>query len=149
MLPAWALHEPDIVLSGVNADRGEASQVQVLNMVGAGLQDHLVLMMLEQPVRIIAVSTVGRSARWLDIGDIPWLGPESPKKRVRAHGAGAYFDDVGLLYGHIALCPVAFHGEYQVLEVQRCSLPLLAIVRQRQERSVNKAAPCIPGPSRE
>ena len=137
------------MLGRVYADGGEAPQVQVLNIVGAGLQNHLVLMVLEEPVGVVAVPAVGRSARWLHIGDGPWLGPENPQKCMRAHGAGAYFDDVWLLYGHAALCPVAFHGEYQVLKDQLCSLPLLALAPQRCERGINMVAQGTPGPSLE
>ena len=73
------LLEADVVLPRVDAARLETLEIDLLHFVGRRLEDHLVLVVLEQPVRVLAESPVVRPSRRLDVGDAPGL-------RVRARG---------------------------------------------------------------
>jgi hypothetical protein len=52
--------EADVVLPRIDADRLEAVQIQLLHFVRRRLQDHLQLVMLEQPIRILAEASIIR-----------------------------------------------------------------------------------------
>src|SRR2546425_13182763 len=45
--------------------------------------------MLEQPVRVLAETPVGRTPGGLHVGNVPMCRPEHPQKRLRMHRAGA------------------------------------------------------------
>ena len=77
--------------------RLETLQVQLLNFVRCRLQDHLKLVMLEEPIGILAKSPVGRPPRWLHVGDAPVVRPKHPQERLRVHRPGTHFDVERLL----------------------------------------------------
>ena len=80
----------------------EARQIELLAVGRRRLQDHLELVIVLQPVGVLAVAAVGRPARGLDIGGAPRLGPERAQRRRRMKGAGAHLDIIGL-QDHAAL----------------------------------------------
>jgi hypothetical protein len=51
-----------LVVAGVDADLGEALQVDVLDVVGRGLEDDLVLVVVLEPVGVFAVAAVAGPA---------------------------------------------------------------------------------------
>ncbi len=71
--------EADVVLARVDAARLEAVQVRLLHLVRRRLQDHLELVVLEQPVRVLAEAAVVGPPRRLHVGHAPGL-------RARARG---------------------------------------------------------------
>jgi hypothetical protein len=75
--------------------------------------------MLEQPVGILAVTSVGGATRRLHIRDFVWLRPEHAQERFGSHGSGADFDVVGLLQHASALRPETLQAEDQILEGRR------------------------------
>jgi len=89
--------EPDVVRAQVDAAGFEALEVELLHFVGRRLENHLELVVLEQAVRVLAETPVGRPPRRLHVGDAPVLGPEHPQERLRMHGPGAHLDVEGLL----------------------------------------------------
>ena len=58
----------------------EALQIQLLNIIRGGLHDDLKLMVLIQTIRIVTVAPVRRTARRLDIGDVPRLGAQDAQE---------------------------------------------------------------------
>ena len=77
------LDEADVVRQReVDADRGEAAEVQLLQVGRARLQDHLILVIMLQPVGVLAIAAVGRAAARLDEGGVPRL-------RARARAASS------------------------------------------------------------
>jgi hypothetical protein len=62
------------VQPGVDAERGEAAEIEVLAVGGRRLEDDLELIVMLQPVGILAIAPVGRPARGLDIGGLPGFG---------------------------------------------------------------------------
>jgi hypothetical protein len=50
---------------GIDADRLQAAEVELLQVLRVGLQDHLVLVVLVQPVGVLAVApSAGRRDGW-------------------------------------------------------------------------------------
>ena len=89
--------EADVVLARVDAAGLEAFEVQLLHVVGRRLEDHLELVVLEQPVRVLAEAAVGGPPRRLHVGHVPMRRAEHAQKRLRVHGAGADLDVERLL----------------------------------------------------
>jgi hypothetical protein len=85
------LDEADVVVGEIDADRGEAAQVKLLEIGRARLQDHLILVIMLEPVRVLAVAAVGRAAAGLDVGRLPVVGAEAAQGCGRVEGAGAPF----------------------------------------------------------
>src|SRR6185437_924879 len=65
------LDEADVVPPGVDAERREAAEIERLAVGGGRLQDDLELVVMLQPVGVLAIAPVGRPARGLDIGGLP------------------------------------------------------------------------------
>src|SRR3989338_10692869 len=82
------LDEPDIMVGQPDSERGEALQVEVLNVFRGWLVNHLVLIIALKAVRILTVTAVGRPAGRLDIGGAPRFGPQRPEKRIGMKRAG-------------------------------------------------------------
>ena len=100
----------------IDADRGERFQIELLEVRRRRLQDHLELVVVLQPVRVLAVAAVLRPARGLHIGRVPRLGPERAQRGRRMEGAGAHFHVIGL-QDHAALIrPEALQRQDQALE---------------------------------
>ena len=82
------------------------------------LDDHLVLVVVLQPKRVVTVAAVGRPSAWLDVGSAPGLRADSPQKRGRMKGAGPHLLVIGLHDDAAAIGPVLLQEENQVLEAQ-------------------------------
>ena len=91
------LLEADVVLREHDPEPLEAAQVDVLDVLGRGLQDDLELEVLAEPEGVLAVAAVGRPAGRLDVRAPPRIRPEDAQKRRRMHGSGAHREVVGLL----------------------------------------------------
>ena len=65
----------------------QALQVDLLHVVGRGLEDDLELVEVLQAVRVVAVAAVRGAARGLDVGRAPGLGPDAAEEGRRVEGA--------------------------------------------------------------
>ena len=100
----------------IDAEGGEAGEVQLLAVGRRRLQDYLQLVIMLQPVRVVAIAAIGRAARRLHIRGAPRLRPQRTQRRCRMEGAGADLDVVGL-QDHAAMRrPEALQFEDQRLE---------------------------------
>jgi hypothetical protein len=61
----------------VDAERGQAAEIDLLRVPGVGFEDHLELGVGLQPVRVLAVPGVVRADAGLDVGHAPRLGPRT------------------------------------------------------------------------
>ena len=113
------LDEADVVQGRIEADGAQRPQVEVLHVGRVRLQDHLVLVIVLQPVGVLAVAPVGGAARGLHIGRPPGLGPEGPQHRGRMQGAGPHLHVMRLQDQAAAIAPIAVQRQDQVLERQR------------------------------
>ena len=119
--------------SGRDAERAERAEVEVLHVVGRRLQDHLVLEVVLEAERVLAVAAVGRADRRLDVGHAPRVGPEAAQEgggveRARPDLGVVRRRDQASLVG-----PVAGQPRDHVLEAR--------------PRHVRRSVPvCAPGP---
>jgi len=51
-------HKPDVVGLGVDAQSLKRAQVELQDVFGGGLEDHLVLVVVLKTIRVLAVATV-------------------------------------------------------------------------------------------
>ena len=110
------LDKADVVQRGIDADRGERFQIELLNVRRRRLQDHLELVIMLQPVGVFAVAAVLGPPRRLHIGRVPPLRAERAQRGGGMKGAGADFHVVGL-QDHAALVgPEALQRQDQSLE---------------------------------
>ena len=94
----------------------QAAEIELLAVGRRRLQDHLELVIVLQPVRVLAIAAVRRPARGLHIGGAPRLGPERAQRRRRMEGAGAHLHVVGLQDHAALLRPVSLQRQDQRLE---------------------------------
>ncbi len=113
------LFEADVVLPRVDAARLEGLQIEVLHLVGRGLEDHLELVVLEQAIRVLAKPSVVGPPRRLNVGDAPMRRTEHAQQRLGMRGAGADFEVQGLLNQAAIGGPELLQLEDEVLEGQR------------------------------
>ena len=110
------LLEAHVVLPRVDAAGLERVEVDLLDVVGRRLEDHLELVVLEQAVRVLAEAAVVGPARRLHVGDLPVLGPEHAEQRLGMRGAGADLEIERLLDQAAARRPEGGQLEDEVLE---------------------------------
>ena len=90
----------------VDAERAQAAEILVLHVLGRGLQDHLELIVVLEPVGVLAVAAVARPAGRLHVGRAPGLGPQAAQRGRGMEGAGADLHVVGLQDDAAALRPI-------------------------------------------
>jgi hypothetical protein len=61
------------VVKGIDAEGLQTIEIDLLNVKGGRFDDNLILIIVLKPIRILSVSTIGRSTRRFDIGHSPWL----------------------------------------------------------------------------
>src|SRR2546428_12573477 len=79
----------DVVTREIESDRAQRVEIDVLYLDRRRFEDDLKLVMLAETKRVVAVTTVGRTARWLNVRDFPWLGTEAAQERGGGHRARA------------------------------------------------------------
>ena len=113
------LDEADVVQLRIDADGVERLEIELLDVRRRRLQDHLELVIVLQPVRVLAVAAVLRPARGLHVGRVPRLRPERAQRRRRMERAGADFHVVGLQDDAALLRPEVLQRQDQALERAR------------------------------
>jgi len=110
--------EADIVGAEINANGAEAAQVEVLDVRGRGLEDHLILKVFVEAIGIFAVAAVGRAAGRLYEGNSIGILAENTEESFGVHGAGADFGVVGLLENAALGVPEVHEFKDQLLKVR-------------------------------
>jgi hypothetical protein len=105
------------VLLGFGPDGAERLEVEILDVDRRRFQDHLELVELLCPVRVVAVTTVGRAARRLDEGNVPGFGPEGAEERSRVVRPRPHLGIVRLYEEAAVPGPEGLEGEDEVLEM--------------------------------
>ena len=134
------LLEADVVLARLDAARLEALQVERLNLVGRRLHDHLELVVLEEPVRVLAEAAVVGAPRRLDVGDVPVPRAEHAQRRLRVRGARADLEVERLLDQAALRRPELGELEDEVLEGHDGWTAVVGLTRAR-------ATPAARGPT--
>ncbi|OPZ13378.1 MAG: hypothetical protein BWZ10_02016 [candidate division BRC1 bacterium ADurb.BinA364] len=136
------LHETDIVLRAVDAQRLEAGQIQFLRIARIGLEDHLVLRMHLHAIGIVAIARiVGANAR-LHIADIPRLRPQNAQIGRRIHRPRANLGIVRLPKQASGFGPETLKAQYGVLKRQR-------LAHEKKTSRIGETKMAISEPSRQ
>ena len=110
------LDETQIVDRRIDPDRVKRVQVQLLQVRWRRLQDHLELIVVLQPVRVLAVAAVLRAPRGLHVSGVPRFRPERAQGGGRVKRARAHLHVVGLQHHAAVVRPIALQGQDQPLE---------------------------------
>ncbi len=121
-------NKTDIVHQRINADMAQRLKVQLLNVVGIGLEHHLKLIVVLQAVGVVAVAAIGGTARRLHIGGVPGLRADGSQEGGSVKGACTHFHVVGLQHHAALLGPEALQGKDQVLKGARGGVGLVHVV---------------------
>jgi hypothetical protein len=110
------LHEAHVVEARVDADGLEAAQVKVLEVGRARLDDHLELVVVLEPVGVLAVAPVRGPPRRLDVGRGPGARAQRPQRGGRVKGPRAHLHVVGLQERAALARPVGLEAQDDLLE---------------------------------
>ncbi len=86
----------DVVQGHINADGLKGAKIEILQIWRAGFDQNLVLVVMLQPVRVLAIAPIRGAARGLHIGRGPRLRAQAAQCGARMEGACAHFHIVGL-----------------------------------------------------
>ena len=109
-------HEAHVMGRDIDADGLEASQVQILDVVRRGLDEHLELVVELPAVGVLAVAAVGGTAAALHVAGAPGVGPQRAQRGGRGVRAGTHLVVVGLQHHATGARPVALQVHDDVLE---------------------------------
>src|SRR5450830_965082 len=84
------LDEPDVMFGRLETEQVKAAQVCVLDVGGGRLDDDLQLVMHVKTVRVLAVSTVCWTSRWLYVDGFPGFAPQDSQECIRAQRTRPY-----------------------------------------------------------
>ena len=113
------LDKTDIVEGHVDADGFERAEIERLKVRRRGFDQHLILIIVLQPVRVVAIATVRRAARRLHIGRRPGVRAEAPQRRRRVKRARADLHIIGLQHGAALGGPIGLEAENDLLKTLR------------------------------
>ena len=139
------LDEAHVVLGQVDAQRHERLQVHVLDVGRRRLDDDLVLVVVTEAIRVLAVATVGGAHGRLDVGRAPRARVEAAQKGRRVERAGPDLRVIRLHDDAALLFPVGLQPGDDLLErgkTSRASAPPVVVVHC----SSASGAPILAGP---
>ena len=110
------LHKAHIMFGTVDADGIKTADIEADEVRGAGLQDHLELVIMLQAVRVFAVTTIGRPPARLHITGVPVIGPKAAKRGGGVEGAGPHFQIERLQDYTPLIAPILLEREDHRLE---------------------------------
>ncbi len=111
--------EADVVDQGVEAERAQRAQIQLLKIVGRGFDGDLELIVVLQPEWVLAIATVGGPARGLHVRRAPGLRADGAQEGRGVEGARSHFHVVGLQDDATPQRPIGLKGKDQVLKSAR------------------------------
>ncbi len=108
--------QADVVHERVDADGAQRTEVQLDHVGRRRFDRDLVLVVVLQAERVVAVAAVGRPTRGLHVRGAPGLGPDRAQERGGVERARADLHVVGLQDHATLLGPVPLQREQEVLE---------------------------------
>lgn len=111
-------HKADVVFLQIKAQRFERAQVQLQDVVGRGLQDHLELVVVLQAVGVLAIAAILGATAGLHVGGLPRLGADGAQEGGGVRRAGADFHVIGLEQCAAVFGPVGLQFQNDLLEGQ-------------------------------
>src|SRR5207302_9663150 len=125
LLPV-VLDEPEVVPLEVDSERGQGAEVLVEDVLGRGLEYDLVLEVVLEAERVLAVAPVGWADDRLDVGGAPGVRPEAAQERGRVGRARAELGVVRLHEDTAAFAPVALERPDHLLVVHSAKITACA-----------------------
>ncbi len=113
------LDEADVVGQQVEAQVAQGTQVQLLKVVGRGLDADLELIVVLQAKRIVAVAAIRGPAGGLHIGRTPGFGAHRAQKSRGVKRAGPHLHVVGLQNDAALVRPVFLQRKNEILKGAR------------------------------
>jgi hypothetical protein len=117
------LDKAHIVLFQVEAKRLERAEIEIENVFRRRLQHDLILVVVLHAVRILAIATVFRAARWLHIGRAPGFRPDRTQKGCGMRSARTDFHVVGLEQCATLRVPILLQLENDLLKCEHLVIP--------------------------
>src|SRR6185503_3139316 len=112
------LDKADVVNGRIDAYGFQRVKIEVLDVSRRRLQDDLELVVVLEPVGILAITAVFRPARGLHIGGVPRFRSERAQRGRRMEGAGA---------------------DFHVVRLQDDAAPVRPILLQREDKALKRA----------
>ena len=110
------LDQADVVHERVDADGAQRTEVQLDHVGRRRFDRDLVLVVVLQAERVVAVAAVGRATRRLHVRGAPGLGSDRAQERGGVERARANLHVVGLQDHATLLGPIPLQREQEVLE---------------------------------
>jgi hypothetical protein len=99
------------MVDGIDAERLQALEIDLLNIDGRGFDDDLILIIVLEAIWIFSVSAIGGATGRLHIGDLPGFRSQDPEKGGRVKSPCAHFYIIGLLNHTALIRPESLQGE--------------------------------------
>ncbi len=109
-------HEADVMGERIETEAAQGIQIQLLDVVRRRLEHHLELVVMLQPVGVLAVAAVGGPPGRLHVGAVPVFRADRAQEGAGVEGAGPHFHIQGLDDHAALLRPVLLQGQNQALE---------------------------------
>ena len=122
--------EADVMLFLMDPQCTKAAKVEILHIVGRGLQNDLKLEIVLKPIGVFAIPPVRGTPRRLHIGHTPRLRPDNPQKRRRVKRAGTTFYIHRLSDDASPARPIALQSENHILKIHASSMTIAALTRR-------------------
>ena len=106
------------LLLQIQAQRLQRAQIQIQDIGRRRLHHHLVLVIVLQPIRVVAIPTVLGPPTGLHVGGLPGLGSDGTQKSCCMRGAGTHFHVIGLHQHTTLRVPVGLQLQDDLLESQ-------------------------------
>ena len=116
----------------------QRAEVELEDVGRRGLEHHLVLVVVLQPVRVLAVAAVLGAAARLHVGGLPRLGAEGAQEGRGVAGAGADLHVVGLQQRAALLGPVRLQAQDDLLEREHRALESVVDGAARRCRAADR-----------
>ena len=113
------LDKTDVVEGHVDADGFERAEIERLKVRRRGFNQHLILIIVLQPVRVVAIAPVRGAARGLHIGSGPGVRAEAAQRRRGVERARADLHVIGLQHGAALGGPIGLEAENDLLKTLR------------------------------
>ncbi len=115
-------HKADVVVFYRHSNSLQALQIEVLDICGCGLDDHLKLVVVSEAVWVFAIASVFGPSAGLWIGDGGRFGAECTEEGGRVKGSGAHFHIIGLDEQASRASPKLLQREDHILKSHLSSL---------------------------
>ena len=110
------LNKADVMQTKIDTDRLKRTKVKVLKIRRRRFNQHLILIVVLQTVRVFTIATIGRTAGRLNIGRSPRAITERTQCRRRVEGASTNLHVVGLQNCAALFSPVGLEPQDDLLE---------------------------------